>query len=77
MASQTVSALAAVERFNEAFGRGDVDASMVRMTEDRVFESNTPPDGERHAGQTPVRRCRQKLCFATCLMCGEPIPAPA
>jgi ketosteroid isomerase-like protein len=47
--------LAAVDRFNEAFNRHDVDAVMAAMTDDCVFESTSPPAGERHAGQEAVR----------------------
>jgi uncharacterized protein (TIGR03086 family) len=46
---------AAVARFSAAFDRRDVDAIMGAMTEDCVFESTTPPDGTRHAGQPAVR----------------------
>lgn len=53
----TAATLAVVERFNEAFGRGDVDAVMELMTEDCVFENTyPPPDGERHVGQEAVRK---------------------
>ena len=45
----------AVDRFNEAFNRHDVDAVMAAMTDDCVFESTTPPAGERHVGQEAVR----------------------
>ena len=34
---------AAVDRFNDAFNRHDVDAVMAAMTADCVFESTTPP----------------------------------
>ena len=45
-----------VERFNEAFGRQDVDAVMALMTEDCIFDNTRPsPDGERLVGQRPVR----------------------
>jgi ketosteroid isomerase-like protein len=48
--------LAAVDRFNEAFNRHDVDAVMRCMTEDCVFENTRPtPDGERFAGAAEVR----------------------
>ena len=48
--------LAAVERFNEAFNRHDVDGVMAAMTEDCVFENTSPfPDGTRFAGQEAVR----------------------
>ena len=47
---------AALARFSAAFGSGDVDAIMARMTDDCVFESTGPlPDGERHQGQRDVR----------------------
>lgn len=45
-----------VERFNEAFNRHDVDAIMLLMTEDCVFENtNPPPDGARLEGAAAVR----------------------
>lgn len=47
----------AVERFDEAFGRHDVDAVMAAMTDDCVFVDTTPPDGIRHVGTEAVRRC--------------------
>lgn len=52
----TAATLAAVERFNEAFDRHDVDAVMEAMTEDCVFDgTRPPPDGERIEGQEAVR----------------------
>jgi len=48
--------LMTIERFNEAFGRHDVDGVMRAMTDDCVFENTwPPPDGERHVGQEAVR----------------------
>lgn len=48
--------LAAVERFNEAFYRQDIEATMAAMTEDCVFENTyPPPDGARYEGQAAVR----------------------
>ena len=47
---------AALASFSAAFGSGDVDAIMARMTDDCVFESTGPaPDGQRHEGQAAVR----------------------
>ena len=55
-AETTDAAVEVVQRFNEAFNRGDVDAVMALMTEDCVFENTSPaPDGERHSGQREVR----------------------
>ena len=48
--------MAAVDRFNEAFNRHDVDAVMSLMTDDCLFESTSPtPDGGRFQGQDAVR----------------------
>ena len=55
-ANLTNETLAAIERFNEAFNRHDVDAVMAAMTEDCLFENTSPPpDGERYYGQAAVR----------------------
>ncbi len=52
----TMTTLAAIEHFNEAFNRHDVDALMAFMAEDCVFENTfPPPDGERHAGRAAIR----------------------
>jgi len=48
-------ALAAVVRFDDAFAAKDIDAIMANMTSDCVFESTSPPDGERHQGADAVR----------------------
>jgi ketosteroid isomerase-like protein len=54
--TDTLSTLEAVQRFNEAFHRHDVDGVMAAMTEDCVFENTCPPpDGERYMGQESVR----------------------
>jgi uncharacterized protein (TIGR03086 family) len=54
-------ALAAVERFNRAFGSKDVDAVMAAMTPDCIFEDTTPPDGHRHTGAAAVRAAWEAL----------------
>jgi len=56
--------LAAAERFGAAFDTGDVDAVMATMSSDCVFESTTPPDGERHAGAAAVRAAWTRLFAA-------------
>jgi cation diffusion facilitator family transporter len=53
--SATPDTTAAVDRFNEAFNRHDVDAVMNAMTDDCVFENTSPPNGERFEGQDQVR----------------------
>jgi ketosteroid isomerase-like protein len=60
--SVTAATLAAVERFNAAFNRHDVDAVMTEMTEDCIFENTSPfPDGARHEGQAAVRAYWEKF----------------
>ena len=58
----SAATLAAVQRFNDAFNRHDVDAIMAAMTDDCVFENTRPaPDGERLVGQDAVRAAWQAL----------------
>lgn len=58
----TLLTLAAVQRFNEAFDRHDVDGVMKAMTRDCIFENTCPPpDGERFAGQDSVRAFWEKF----------------
>jgi ketosteroid isomerase-like protein len=53
---QTASTVAAVARFNSAFGRHDVDGVMAASTDDCVFENTGPaPDGVRYEGAAAVR----------------------
>jgi ketosteroid isomerase-like protein len=57
---------AAVERFNDAFSRHDVDGVMAAMTDDCIFENTAPaPDGERFAGQASVRGFWQRFFTAS------------
>jgi ketosteroid isomerase-like protein len=60
-----VSAEGTLAAFSSAFGRGDVGAIMALMTEDVVFESTTPPDGERHEGAVAVRKVWEELFGGT------------
>jgi ketosteroid isomerase-like protein len=47
--------LEAVEKFNAAFNKHDVDAVMATMTEDCIFENTNPqPDGTRLVGAEAV-----------------------
>jgi ketosteroid isomerase-like protein len=58
--------LEAVERFNVAFNRHDVDEIMRWMTHDCVFENTSPrPDGERYEGAAAVREFWQRLFAAS------------
>jgi ketosteroid isomerase-like protein len=51
----TTATIEAVDAFNEAFNRHDVDAVMAHMTDGAVFESTSPPSGERYEGAAAVR----------------------
>ena len=52
----TKATLEAIERFDDAFGRHDVDGVMEAMVDDCVFENTCPPpDGERYEGKESVR----------------------
>ena len=54
--SETASTIAAIQQFNEALNRRNVDAMMALMTDDCVFENTAPaPDGTRYEGQAGVR----------------------
>lgn len=44
-----------ITRFGDAFARGDIDELMTLITDDCVFESTLPPDGERYEGREAVR----------------------
>jgi ketosteroid isomerase-like protein len=62
---ERTATLAAVDRFNEAFNRHDVDAVMEAMTSDCVFETTAPPDGGRHEGTAAVRAAWEELFAAS------------
>jgi ketosteroid isomerase-like protein len=52
----TADTIAAINQFNDAFNRHDVDGVMALMTDDCVFENTSPaPDGARFEGQVAVR----------------------
>jgi ketosteroid isomerase-like protein len=55
----------AVERFNDAFNRHDVDAVMAAMTDDCVFENTSPPDGHRYEGRDQVRGAWEEFFAAS------------
>jgi ketosteroid isomerase-like protein len=65
MSGDASSTVAAVDTFNEAFNRHDVDAVMAVMTDDCVFESTAPPEGTRHVGQAAVRAAWEEFFRAT------------
>src|SRR3954452_9168534 len=52
---------AAVDRFNDAINRHDVDGAMAEMTDDCVFENTVPPRGKRFEGADAVRAAWEQL----------------
>lgn len=59
---RTKATLAAVENFNNAFNRHDVDGVMDYMTADCLFENTSPmPDGTRFEGAAAVREFWEKF----------------
>jgi ketosteroid isomerase-like protein len=63
--AETAETIAAVDRFNEAFNAHDVDAVMACMTADAVFESTSPPAGDRHEGAVAVRKAWEAFFAAS------------
>jgi ketosteroid isomerase-like protein len=43
-----------VGRFGAAWGAHDLAAALALITDDCVFESTAPPDGERHVGRAAI-----------------------
>ena len=50
-----------IERFHEAVNRRDVDAVVAAVTDDCVFESTLPPDGDRYEGPAAIGAFFRKL----------------
>ena len=56
MAPAVPETRAVIDRFNEVFNTGRVDAIMDMFTDDCVFENTSPsPGGQRYEGQAAVR----------------------
>jgi uncharacterized protein (TIGR02246 family) len=52
----TDAVLAVVNRFNEAWGAHDLDATLALVTDDCVFDATGPaPDGTRCVGKDAIR----------------------
>jgi uncharacterized protein (TIGR02246 family) len=50
----TDSAAEVVNRFNAAWAAHDLPGALALISEDCVFESTAPPDGERSAGREAI-----------------------
>jgi ketosteroid isomerase-like protein len=50
-----------VSRFNAAWGAHDLTATLSLISEDCVFESTAPPDGQRSTGPDAIRAAWQPI----------------
>lgn len=50
-----------VRRFNAAWGAHNLAAALALISDDCVFESTSPPDGQRHAGPAAIRAAWQPI----------------
>jgi len=55
------SAALVVDRFNAAWAAHDLAAALALTSDDCVFESTSPPDGERCTGQAAIRDAWQPI----------------
>src|SRR5688500_15855367 len=62
---RTAATIEAIRAFDRATSRRDIDAMLATATEDVVWETTTPPDGERHRGQAAVRAALEGLFGST------------
>jgi ketosteroid isomerase-like protein len=52
---RTAETIALIRRLDETFASRDIDATMALATDDVIWETTTPPDGERYQEQAAVR----------------------
>jgi hypothetical protein len=50
-----------VNRFNAAWGAHDLAATIALISDDCVFESTAPPDGQRYVGPTAISAAWQPI----------------
>jgi len=50
-----------VNRFGAAWGAHDLTATLALISDDCVFESTAPPDGQRYVGRTEVAAAWQPI----------------
>jgi hypothetical protein len=55
------SAAAVVSKFNVAWGAHDLAGALALTSDDCVFESTSPPDGERSTGREAVEAAWQPI----------------
>jgi len=52
---RTAETIELIRRLDETFASHDLDATMALATDDVIWETTTPPDGERYQGRAAVR----------------------
>ena len=62
---RTAATIEAIRAFDRDTSRRDVDAMLATATDDVVWETTTPPDGERYQGQEAVRAALEGLFSST------------
>ena len=61
VAADAESPVAVVRRFNAAWAAHDLAAALVLTSDDCVFESTAPPDGQRCASRADIRAAWQPI----------------
>jgi len=59
--NQAETAAEVVSRFNAAWGAHDLAATLALISDDCVFESTTPPDGQRYVGPAAIAAAWQPI----------------
>jgi ketosteroid isomerase-like protein len=59
--TEVASAADVVNRFNTAWGAHDLAATLALVSEDCVFESTSPPDGQRYVGPAAISAAWQPI----------------
>jgi hypothetical protein len=59
--TEGAGAEAVVGRFNAAWGAHDLAAALALISDDCVFESTSPPDGQRYTGRAAISAAWQPI----------------
>src|SRR5438045_4010802 len=62
---QTAETIQAVRALNQAINNRDVEAILAVMTDDVVWDTTTPPDGQRFEGKAAVRAAGEQFLAAS------------
>lgn len=57
----TADVIELVRKMDEAVNRHDIDAMMALLTDDIVWDTTTPPDGQRFEGRAAVRAAGEEF----------------